>query len=75
LLHGVKVVDGERVGVGIADMGRASQISLVPMAWIWFSTYWRPVMPMVTTRMSDAVPITMPSAVRMNRTLLLQKVS
>ena len=32
-------------------------------------------MPMVTTRMSDAVPITMPSAVRANRTLLLQKVS
>src|SRR6202035_211759 len=30
---------------------------------------------MVTTRMSDAVPMTMPSAVRMKRALLLQKVS
>src|ERR1700716_1606737 len=32
-------------------------------------------MPMVTTRMREAVPITMPSAVRMKRTLLLQNVS
>src|SRR3981081_4533562 len=32
-------------------------------------------MPMVTTRMREAVRITMPSAVRMKRTLLLQNVS
>ncbi len=30
---------------------------------------------MVTTRISDAVPITMPSEVSMNRTLLTRKVS
>src|SRR5437588_12681679 len=32
-------------------------------------------MPMVTTRIKEAVPIIMPSAVRVKRTLLLQNVS
>src|SRR5215467_14154149 len=45
------------------------------MAWIWFITYCLPVSPMVTTRMSDIVPITMPSAVRAKRTLLVRNES
>ena len=53
----------------------SAEIRLAPMAWIWFRMYCLPVMPMVTTRINEAVPITMPSAVRANRTLLLQKVS
>src|SRR5437763_15965888 len=45
------------------------------MAWIWFMTYCLPVRPIVTTTISDAVPITMPSAVRAKRTLLVRKES
>src|SRR2546423_3109423 len=45
------------------------------MAWIWFMTYCLPVRPIVTTTISEAVPITMPSAVRANRTLLVRKES
>src|SRR5437773_5487441 len=45
------------------------------MACIWFITYCLPVSPMVTTTMSEAVPITMPSAVRAKRTLLVRKES
>ncbi len=36
--------------------------------------YCLPVSPTVTTRISDAVPMTMPSAVKMNRSLLVRKV-
>src|ERR1700756_1958165 len=46
-----------------------------PIAWIRRCTYCLPVSPIVTTRMRDAVPITMPSAVSAKRTLLLLKVS
>ena len=53
----------------------SASIWLVPMDWIWFSTYCLPVMPMVTTRIREAVPMTIPSAVSAKRTLLLQKVS
>ena len=35
----------------------------------------RPVSPMVTTRITEAVPITMPSAVSAKRTLLERKLS
>src|SRR5437899_2882743 len=45
------------------------------MAWIWFMTYCLPVSPIVTTTISEAVPITMPSAVRAKRTLLVRKES
>ena len=48
---------------------------LAPIDWICCSTYCLPVRPMVTTRISDAVPITMPSAVSAKRTLLVRKVS
>ena len=37
--------------------------------------YCLPVSPMVTTKMSEAVPITMPSAVRAKRTLAAAKES
>ena len=37
--------------------------------------YCLPVMPMVTTRMTEAVPMTMPSAVSAKRTLLARKLS
>src|ERR1035438_3355586 len=37
--------------------------------------YWRPVAEMATTRITDAVPMTMPSAVRMKRTLEARKLS
>src|SRR5215471_18419283 len=46
-----------------------------PMDWIRFSTYCLPVKPMVTTTISDEVPMTMPSAVSTNRTLLVLKES
>ena len=46
-----------------------------PMAWICVMMYCLPVRPIVVTRMSDAVPMTMPSAVSAKRTLLVQKVS
>ncbi len=36
--------------------------------------YCLPVSPTVTTRISDAVPMTMPSAVKMNRILLVRNV-
>src|SRR5580692_10086802 len=37
--------------------------------------YWRPVAEMATTRMTEAVPMTMPSAVRAKRTLEARKLS
>src|SRR4029077_17303943 len=46
-----------------------------PIDWIKRCTYCLPVMPIVTTRISEAVPMTMPRAVRAKRTLLLMKVS
>ena len=48
---------------------------LVPMAWIRWRMYCLPVSPMVTTRISEAEPITMPSEVCMTRTLLVRKLS
>ena len=53
----------------------SASIWLVPMDWICCSTYCLPVMPIVTTRISEAVPMTMPRAVSAKRTLLLRKVS
>src|SRR2546423_1248577 len=38
-----------------------------PIDWIWVKMYCLPVMPMVTTRISEAVPMTMPNAVSMKR--------
>ena len=49
-------------------------IMLEPMFCICCSRYCLPVRPMVTTRMSDAVPITIPSEVRMNRILPIRNV-
>src|SRR5215475_8951456 len=46
-----------------------------PMDWMRRCTYCFPVMPMVTTRISEAVPMTIPRAVRAKRTLLLVNVS
>ena len=37
------------------------------MFWMEVSTYFLPERPMVTTRINEAVPITMPSAVRAKR--------
>src|SRR5260370_32371627 len=48
---------------------------LAPIDCIWFSAYCLPVRPMVTTTIRDAVPITMPNAVRTNLTLLIRNES
>src|SRR6266700_2456854 len=48
---------------------------LAPMDWIWFSAYCFPARPMVTTQISTAVPITMPTAVRIKRILLVRNES
>src|SRR5258707_14089795 len=45
------------------------------MPSIWFMTYCLPVRPMVTTRISVAVPITIPRVVRAKRTLLVRNES
>src|SRR5271157_3814039 len=48
---------------------------LAPMPWIWFRTYCLPVRPTVTTRIREAVPMTIPRAVRVKRILFRRKVS
>ena len=53
----------------------SSSTMLVPTPWIVFRTYCLPVRPMVTTRMSEAEPMTIPSAVSAKRTLLARKLS
>src|SRR5580658_4593811 len=53
----------------------SSSTRLVPMPWISLRMYWRPVAEMATTRMTDAVPMTMPSAVSTKRTFDERKLS
>ena len=52
----------------------SATIMFEPIFWICWMMYCLPVSPTVTTRISDAVPMTMPSAVKMNRILLVRKV-
>ena len=53
----------------------STSTELVPIFWISSEMYCLPVKPMVTTRITDAVPITMPSAVSIKRVLLARKLS
>src|SRR5258708_3746847 len=48
---------------------------LAPMDWIWFSAYCLPARPTVTTKISAAVQITIPTAVRIKRILLVRNES
>src|SRR5271165_5394591 len=51
----------------------SAQIRLEPTLLIWVNRNCLPVSEMVTTRMRDAVPITMPKAVMVARTLSARK--
>ena len=53
----------------------STSTSLVPIFWISFRMNCLPVMPMVTTKITDAVPMTMPRAVSAKRSLLERKLS
>ncbi len=53
----------------------SSSTRLVPMPWISLRMYWRPVAEMATTRITEAVPMTMPSAVSTKRTFDERKLS